>query len=243
MREQGYDPDVVNLRYNVLDIRVKTKNGNGFWLPFMMFSSFYFNDNLIYGPFIAGHQAGLSMVQSSKEQKYTRFFLNSKLSDVFNSDLQTTFIADSISRLVDGHSSVVIPALPNRGRDPNEYGKSGIVRVLMGGHIKDTLISKFPLKFDLMNPLRSNPFSIVPSSIRAGYAEFYSTDFSFHKLTENQETNSLILNERFLSLLVNIRLMGPAFKSEAPEHTKGLLFSTEANLIFVKEFLEKYENA
>jgi len=240
LESNGFDAKDVDLRYNVLDIKINTHSGNYFWIPFMIFSSFNFQRTTVYGPFIAGHQAGISMVQSPDEPKYTRFYIKPKHSRLFNSSLQTELISNSINCLLNGTAEVVIPALPDRARDPNEYNKSGIARVLMGGHITDPLTKPYPISYSNNNPLRGNPFSICPGSVNTTFQDYYSTDFTFHKLTNNVKTNSFLTNKNFLSLLVIIRLMGPYFKNQKPQFTNGLLFNPKANIEFVEHFLEKF---
>ncbi|MEU9193763.1 hypothetical protein [Streptomyces hundungensis] len=241
IEEAGYDPKEVDLRYASIDVRLDPirESGPPLSFPFMINSAFTYNGLNIHGPFVAGHQAGISMVQSLSEVKYARFNLPPHLDGVFTSDHQTSVIAHSVNGIrtapgVDG----LIAALPDRGRDPEMFRKSNIARVLTGGHITDAAYDREPGTIWPGNPLRGVPFKITPE-VYGGSAPLYANDFTYYSFFRPELHDELLRDARFLRLIDVIRRMGPSFKANRPNASEGLLFNPQRNMQFITELITR----
>jgi hypothetical protein len=241
LEDNGFDPKEVNLRYAAIDVTLAPINDSGRRLrfPFMINSAFSWNGLNIHGPFVAGHQAGLSMVQSLSEVKYARFHLPPQLDGVFTSDDQTSVISNSVHGIitapgVDG----LISALPDRGRDPEMFRNSNIARVLTGGHITDAARGREPGSTWHGNPLRSTPFKIT----KLAYGDklpLYANDFTYYSFLKPSLHAELLQDARFLRLIDLIRRLGPSFKANRPDSSEGLLFNPKRNMEFITELISR----
>ncbi|MBT2470439.1 hypothetical protein J7E97_21820 [Streptomyces sp. ISL-66] len=241
IEEAGFDPKEIELRYASIDVRLAPIRASGRPLsfPFMINSAFTYNGLNLHGPFVAGHQAGISMVQSLSEVKYARFNLPPHLDGVFTSDHQTSVIADSIHGIktapgVDG----LIAALPDRGRDPEMFQKSNIARVLTGGHITDAAHDREPGTTWPGNHLRGVPFKITPE-VYGGRMPLYANDFTYYSFLRSDLHDELLRDARFLRLIDLIRRLGPSFKANRPNASEGLLFNPQRNMQFITELITR----
>lgn len=239
---EGFDPAATDLRYASIDVRLEPLDPAGPQLsfPFMINSVFTYHGLVIHGPFVAGHQAGLSMVQTRKEPKYARFYLPPRFDDAFTSDHQTAVIAGSIHGIitspgVDG----LVAALPDRGRDPNSFGSSNIARLLTGGHIADVAHGIPYGTYWSGNPLRGLPYKLTPSVFDGREAPLYAEDFTYYSFLRSDLHKALIRDRDFLRLTDLVRRLGPLFKATCSEHSAGLLFNPTRNMQFITELLDR----
>lgn len=239
--ENGFDPESVNLRYASIDVRLQpiSDSGRTFSFPFMINSAFTYKGLNIHGPFVAGHQAGLSMVQPISEIKYARFNLPPRFDGLFTSDHQTTVIAGSVHGIVaaDGVDGLVA-ALPDRGRDPGTFQRSNIARLLMGGHITDAARGRDAGGIWPGNPLRGRPFKITPR-VYTKNPSLYSNDFTYFSFLGDDLRSELLFDAEFLRLLDVIRRLGPSYKANRPDFSEGLLFNPNRNMKFITELLRR----
>jgi hypothetical protein len=240
MEENGFDPASVDLRYASIDVRLQPiRSTRIFSFPFMINSAFTYEGLNFHGPFVAGHQAGLSMVQTLSEVKYARFNLPPRFDGVFTSDHQTSVIAGSIhgiitAREVDG----LVAALPDRGRDPGTFPRSNIARLLTGGHITDAAHGREYGTTWPGNPLRGRPFKIAPR-IYAEKASLYANDFTYFSFLNEDLHRRLLHDAKFLRLIDVIRRLGPSYKANRPDLSEGLLFNPDRNMKFITELLRR----
>ena len=242
LEENGYEPGEVDLRYAVIDIKFESLANAGvvFSFPFMINSAFRYQGLNIHGPFIAGHHAGISMVQNFSEARYARFLLPPRFTRLFNSDYQTELIAESVHRIAThGKVDGLVAALPDRGRQPKGFVRSNICRVLTGGHIADASKNLRPFSKWPLNPLRGIPFKITDNIFAEGKVPLYSGDFTYYSFLSHDLHDALLSDSRFLRLLDLIRRLGPMFKATFPDLSEGLLFSPESNLEFMSELLTR----
>jgi hypothetical protein len=242
LQVNGFNPNEVNLRYAAIDVVLDPIREGGKLLsfPFMINSSFTYNGLNIHGPFVAGHQAGMSMVQTFADVKYARFFLPERFSGIFTSDYQTSIIANSIygiinNKVVDGF----VAALPDRGRDPDSYIKSSIGRVLTGGHITDAALEKDPLTIWHDNPLRGIPYKPTSEVFSHRDVQPYAYDFTYYSFLPSELHNELLYDRDFLKLTDLIRKLGPMFKAKHPDLSEGLLFNPSRNIEFIIGLLNR----
>lgn len=239
--ENGFDPDSVNLRYASIDVKLQPirESGRIFSFPFMINSAFTYKGLNFHGPFVAGHQAGLSMVQPLSEIKYARFNLPPRFDGLFTSDHQTSVIAGSVHGIIAAHGvDGLIAALPDRGRDPGTFQQSNIARLLMGGHITDAAHGR---EFGTVwpgNPLRGQPFKIT-SQVYTGKPSLYANDFTYFSFLSDNLHNELLRDAEFLRLLDVIRRLGPSYKANRPDFSEGLLFNPNRNMKFITELLRR----
>ncbi|MFE5792302.1 hypothetical protein ACFQ8C_06930 [Streptomyces sp. NPDC056503] len=241
LEENGFDPKEIDLRYASVDVTLAPLNESGRLLrfPFMINSAFTWNGLNIHGPFVAGHQAGISMVQSMSEVPYARFNLPPRFDGVFTSDHQTSVISHSIHGIttapgVDG----LIAALPDRGRDPELFRKSNIARLLTGGHITDAAHDREPGTIWHDNPLRAVPFKITEAAYE-GAQPLYANDFTYYSFLRPELRDAFLRDARFLRLLDLIRRLGPSFKAHRPEFSEGLLFNPKRNMEFINALITR----
>jgi hypothetical protein len=236
LSREGFDSSAVALQYVAADATLSPIRDGlpPFRFPFLIMSSFKYHGLRIFGPFVAGHQAGISMVQSSAEQQYARFHLPAELSGVFTSDLQTQIIASVMSRIV-SHPAAdgVVAALPDRGRDPVEYLSSNIARVLTGGHIADVAngVSMFTPRPG--NRLRGVPFKLTPNVFGDTSMPLFADDFTFYSFLPARQHQDLLRDDTFLRILSLVRRLGPMFKNDKPDLSEGLLFDPVKNVAFL----------
>lgn len=245
LKSYGFNPDEISLRYAAIDVVLDPliEGGRPLSFPFMINSAFMYKGLNIHGPFVAGHQAGISMVQTFSDVKYARFFLPEKFSGVFTSEFQTSIIANSINGIIE--NDVVdgfIAALPDRGRDPDTYTKSNIGRVLSGGHITDAAKGKEPLNVWAGNPLRGIPYKLTREVFPHGNVPLYANDFTYYSFLKEDLHNKLLNDRDFLRLTDLIRRLGPMFKAENPDYSEGLLFNPMRNIEFIVGLLNRSMN-
>lgn len=239
--ENGFDPESINLRYASIDVKLQPirESGRMFSFPFMINSAFTYRGLNFHGPFVAGHQAGLSMVQPISEIKYARFNLPPRFDGLFTSDHQTSVIAGSVQGIIAAHGvDGLIAALPDRGRDPATFQQSNIARLLMGGHITDAARGR---EFGTVwpgNPLRGRPFKITPR-VHTKNPSLYSNDFTYFSFLGEDLHKELLCDAEFLRLLDVIRRLGPSYKANRPDFSEGLLFNPNRNMKFITELLRR----
>jgi hypothetical protein len=242
LEREGFDPVAINLRYASIDVKLAplSRHGRDFSFPFMINSVFSYQGLTIHGPFVAGHQAGLSMVQSLSEVKYARFFLPPRFDGKFTSDHQTSIISHSIHGIVSAPGvDGMIAGLPDRGRDPESYVKSNIGRVLTGGHITDAVCGREPGTVWPGNPLRGRPYKLTPAVFAGTEVPLYADDFTYYSFLPDGLHEELLQDRDFLRLTDLIRRFGPMFKARFPDTSTGLLFNPGRNMEFITGLLKR----
>ena len=243
IRSNGYDPESISLRMAIVDIELEAigRQISPLSFPFMINSVFSYNGLRIHGPFVAGHQAGLSMVQSRAEPRYARYVLPEEYTPFFNSASQTRVIGESVAGIlsspgVDG----LIAALPDRRRSAADYGQSNIARVLTGGRIDDVVTGRPFFARWKLNPLCGTPFKICEGlfRLRGESPPAFYDDFTYYSFLR-PEYSDLLADADFIRLLNLLRNLGPKYKSLFPEVSEGLLFNPDKNLVVMCGLLQR----
>ncbi|MEL7105300.1 MAG: hypothetical protein AAGM21_05225 [Pseudomonadota bacterium] len=240
MADLEFDLEEIDLGYAVIDAQIEGENGFTASMPFTICSHFRFAGQRILGPFVAGHQAGLSMLQSHREPKYARYYIDRKYSDLWSAEIQTRLISGI---LASARSTVdrFIPALPDRGRPAELWPNSNIARLLTGGDIADAANGFIDHRTVPYNRLRSAPFSVSPCLFRRNgisAPEFFG-DFTYYELSLDEYAEYTI-DDRLLLLLDLLRRSGPLYRSSTSGISEGVLFDPQKNLEFADEFFSRF---
>jgi hypothetical protein len=249
LEQAGFEHEETQFGYLIVDVELVPQSPDVPTLsfPFMINSTFSFEGLRFAGPFVAGHQAGLSMIQSCLEKRYARYCLPPLHSGVFDSRWQTYVISHSIRGIIDsGAVDGLVAALPNRGRQAGTYAASPIARLLVGGMLTDAVEPDTPgtrersataAEFNCLNgrPFQLTKYLFTLSNIDP--PEFFD-DFVYYSFLNDTLHDRLLREPRFLRLLDMIRRLGPTYKCEHRERSEGVLFDPVPNLEIMKTLIE-----
>jgi hypothetical protein len=236
----GIDTTPIKLTLESYEIEITGNSNTNLNFPLCVTTSFEFNGEKIFGPFIAGHPAGFSMVmsQDSPRATYARnphFVLHERFNPIFNDDSQTEFLAKILSELQAKMKNLII-SFPNRYNTPEDFWRSGITRVMMGGNISDGINEGLTPRLVENNNVRFLPFSVsrncnIPSGFDSDKLVLYGG------LAE--ENKGFYQNEDFLKLLIIIRGSAAMFREEYNEkYFSSPAFTPERNSQLFTSLLE-----
>lgn len=236
----GTSPQEIRLGYLVIDVSIASTNGPTIRIPFTICSHFVLDGLKILGPFVAGHQAGLSMLQSQHEPKYARYYIAKEYSPLWDAEAQTLLISNALYSVIEDFD-FFIPGLPDRGRTGASWLSSNIARVLMGGCISDIVLGYKEPRLFPGNPLRGTPFCIAPSVFRESQIltpEFYN-DFTYYLISKSA-THEFFPDIKLARTLDALRRAGPLYRAQSAGLSQGVLFDPIKNMEFANEFFSRF---